>query len=450
MTGAGKRITGPKGAPLVGVFPQMKRDALGFFERTAAEHGGVALLDFGLKKIYLVTAPDCIQHVLLDNDRNYVRGRSVDSARLLLGNGLAMNNGESWLRQRRLMQPAFHRQRVARFARLITDLTDETAEGWRREAAAGRTVDVADEMTKLTLRIVVKSLFSEDIRDRLDELSEAFDVAQHFIYWHGRNPLALPLRVPTPANRAFLRARRRLDEIVFDLIRERRVRDARTDDLLDMLLAARDEETGQGMDDRQVRDEVMTVFFAGHETTMTMLTWAWYVLASIPEAERDLQAELGSVLNGRPPVIADLPKLGYTERMLQETMRLYSPTWIFAREAVADDVVCGYPIERGASLLISPYVTHRSAAWWPDPERFDPERFTPERAKGRHRFAYVPFGGGPHLCIGREFALMEARLIMATLAQRYRLERVAQGPVAMTPQVTLRPKGGMPMRIRAR
>ncbi len=455
MTTPTRTLTGPRGVPLLGVLPSMAQDALGFFERTASEHGGVALLDFGLKKLVLITEPDAIKHVLQDNHRNYVRGRSVDSARLLLGNGLALNNGESWLRQRRLMQPAFHRQRVARFADLIVARAEETAQSWGRAAAGNQPVDVADDMMKLTLRIVVEAMFSEDVRDRLDVLGEAFDVAQHFIYWHGRTPLAPPLRVPTPANRRFLRARRVLDAIVYDLIRERRERperqrSAEAHDLLDMLLASRDADTGEGMTDTQVRDEVMTIFFAGHETTMTLLTWVWYVLATLPEIESDLLAELRVVLGGRAPSLEDVQRLEYTDRILSETLRLYSPTWMYARESVEDDVVCGYPIARGTSLLISPYVAHRDRRWWPEPTRFDPDRFLPDRSAGRHRFAYLPFGAGPHLCIGRDLALMEARLIVALLAQRFGLERVSDHRPQMMPQVTLRPKGGMPMFVRER
>jgi cytochrome P450 len=447
---APRTITGPEGYPFIGVFPKLKKDALGFFKQTARDHGGIALLDFGRRQVFLVTDPDCIKHILQDNYRNYIRGSSVSTARLLLGNGLALNNGESWLRQRRLMQPAFHRQRLDQLSQRIVELTEETAVRWQQYAASGQAVDVNDEMMKLTLQIVVKSMFSEDISDRLDELSHAFDIAQHFIYWYRRNPLAMPLWLPTPANRRFLQARKQVDKIIYDLIAKRRQQPNEANDLLDMLLAARDEETGEGMSDEQLRDEIVTIFFAGHETTVTMLTWTWYILTTNSQAEADLQAELTAVLHGNPPSFSDLPQLDYTERLLYETMRIYTPTWIFAREAVADDVVQGYALKAGSSLLISSYVTHHNPEFWPQPETFDPDRFLPENVASRHRYAYLPFGAGPHLCIGKGFAMMEAQLIMGLLAQRFRLELVPNHPIEMAPQVTLRPKHGMMMTIHLR
>jgi cytochrome P450 len=445
-----KTATGPKGYPLVGVFPKMKQDAVSFFRQTAREHGEVALLDFGLQKVYLVTGPGCIKHVLQDRHQNYIRGRAVDSARLLLGNGLALNNGSSWLRQRRLIQPAFHRERLAQLAERIVGFTQQTAGQWEQRAAAGDPVDVSEEMMRLTLKIVVKSMFSEEISNRLDELSHAFDIAQHFIYWRGRNPLAAPLWAPTRSNRRFFQARDRLDSIIYELIRKRRAQPQGQNDLLDMLLAARDEATNEGMSDRQLRDEIMTIFFAGHETTMTLLTWSWYVLDAMPEVEDALQREVAKVLDGSPPSFPHLAKFDYLPRMLNETLRFYPPTWIFSRESLESDVIEGYPIPAGANLLISPIVTHHLPEYWTEPERFDPDRFLPEQAAKRHRYAFLPFGAGPHLCIGKNFAMMEAQLIMSLLPQRFRLKRLSNQPVEFAPRVTLRPKHPMEMSIHLR
>ncbi len=256
-----------------------------------------------------------------------------------------------------------------------------------------------------------------------------------------------PLSVPTPRNLRMQRTIHTLDQLVYRMIAERRSRETERDDLLSMLLSAQDEETGQGMNDRQVRDEVMTLLLAGHETTANTLTWTWYLLSQSPEVERRLHAELNEVLDGRVPTVADLPELKYTRMVIEEALRLYPPTPLLSRKAIAGDEVQGYPIAANSMIMISPYAVHRHPALWEEPERFDPERFTPERAAARSAYAYFPFGGGPRICIGNNFAMMEAQLILSTVAQRYQLRLIPGHPVEPQMVVTLRPRYGLPMTL---
>ncbi len=445
-------ITGPRGWPLLGVLPQFARDPVRFLCNAARDHDGIARLDLGRSAMYLVTRPDHYQHILQDNHRNYGRGYIRGHSRSLMGNGLPFADGDSWLHQRRLMQPAFHRQRLAEMVDGIAATTRETVDGWQAHAQSGQPLDVASEMMRLTLHIIVKAMFSTDVRDDLARLEQSFNLAQQQMVAQMRRPVSLPLSWPTPSNRRFHQAVQTVDEIVYRIIDERQrqsgsAADGAQDehDLLSMLLAARDEETGHGMSQKQVRDEVVTIFFAGHETTATTLAWVWYALARHPDVAARAAAEVDEVLGQRRPSFGDLPHLSYTKRIIQETMRLHTPVWIFTRRAEAEDEVGGYRVPAGASIFLSPYVTHHDPALWPEPQRFDPDRFLPEREAERPRFHYLPFGGGPHLCIGNSFALMEAQLVIATVLQRFRLRLVTDAPVVGTPQVTLRPKGGLPM-----
>ncbi len=373
-----------------------------------------------------------------------------------MGNGLPFADGDSWLHQRRLMQPAFHRRRLAELVDGIAATTRETVDGWHAHAQSGQPLDVASEMMRLTLHVIVKAMFSTDVRDDLERLEQSFNFAQRQMVAQMRRPIKLPLSLPTPSNRRFHQAVQTVDDVVYGIIDERQRRDSSAakeqgaHDLLSMLLAARDEETGEGMSRQQVRDEVVTIFFAGHETTATTLAWVWYALAQHPNVAARAAAEVDEVLGGRTPSFGDLPHLGYTKRIIQEAMRLHTPIWIFTRRAEAEDEIGGYRIPAGTSIFLSPYVTHHDPALWPAPQRFDPDRFLPEREAERPRFHYLPFGGGPHLCIGNSFALMEAQLVIATVLQRFRLRLATDAPVAGTPQVTLRPKGGLPMVVERR
>jgi cytochrome P450 len=435
-----RRPPGPPG--ILGGF-QMLREPFPYLLRTWAEYGDVVGYRLLTMRMYLVVHPDGVSRVLHENHRNYSKA-NLDYAMLkqLLGEGLLTSEGPHWLRQRRLMQPVFQRQKIAAFGPIMTAGALEMLEGWSAYAMDGRPFDVAAEMTRLTLRIVARALFSVDISATADTISTAMTVAnEHF----GRFSLLtafIPF-LPTPENLRFRAAVRTLDRVVRDMIGQRRREGIDKGDLLSMLLAARDEQSGEAMDDTQVRDEVMTLMLAGHETTANALAWTWYLLACNPDAEARLHTELREVLGERPPSIEDLPRLAYTRMVIEESMRLYPPAWGISRTPLEDDEIGGYLIRKGSIVMLSQYLTHRHPAMWKDPERFDPLRFSPDRTEDPPRFAYFPFGGGPRLCIGNIFALAEAQLVLAAVAQRYRLRLVPGHPVELQPLVTLRPRYGI-------
>jgi len=434
---------GPWGHAVLGNFPALRTDPLGLFIGGAREFGDVVRFRFGPRFAHLVCLPEHVKHVLLDNQKNYTKDtRGFRALRDVLGLGLLTSEGDTWLRNRRIAQPAFHRQRIAELGTVMARAAAETADEWQAHLARGRPFDVATEMMRLTLRIVGETLLSADVSGDADAVSQAV----HRVLAETRNrvyrPLSIPLAVPTPGNRRFLDAVRALDAIVYRMIAERRRAgsDARAD-LLSVLLHARDEQTGEAMTDRQLRDEVMTIFLAGHETTANALTWTWVLLSRHPEAGRRLRAELSQVLGGRTPTAEDTARLPYLTMVLDESMRLYPPAWMIGRCAAADDVIDGYRIPAGTYVFISPYVTHRHPRLWENPEGFDPERFSPERAAAIPRYAYFPFGGGPRQCIGNGFATMEALIVLGTLAQRFRLDLAPGLRVDPEPLITLRPRG---------
>lgn len=435
---------GPTGYPLVGIIPKMWGQPLGFLLNAARQYGDVVYLDMGGENFYLIDKPSYIQHILQDNYQNYRKGYEVIEP--LLGKGLVSSDGAHWKRQRRLMQPAFHRQQLERFASKIIDASADMLASWRKYAEQGEALDVAAEMTQLTLRIILETMFSTDIHAEREAASAAFEVALQQFNSRLMMPFEWLDRLPTPQNRRFRQALATLDGIVYRIISERRQRRRTGEDagdLLSMLLAARDEETGTGMSDQEVRDEVMTIFLAGHETTANALAWVWYLLSKYPNAARKLETELHVVLGGCTPTFADLSNLTYTRMVIDEALRLYPPAWMFAREAIDDDQLGPYRIPAGAKVMISPFVTHRNAAYWANPEGFDPDRFSREGAADRPRYAYFPFGGGPRRCIGEGFALMEAQLVIGMVAQAYRLDLVPGRRVEPETVATLRPRHGV-------
>ncbi len=439
---------GPRGHFLFGVLREYAKEPATYALWQAREFGEVSRARFGPNHLYFINSPAGVKHILQDNQRNYGRNQFAnDILKLFVGESLLTTEGDYWLRQRRLMQPMFHRQRIASFGRLMTEKTEEMLGEWEQAAAGGRVLDVAEEMMRLTLKIVGLALFSADLSDETSQFGQAVKVGRDYFDYRNGTLFPLPLWVPTRRNRSFRAGMARTDAIVYDIIRERRRTGEDAGDLLSMLMEVRDEETGEGMTDLQLRNEVMTMLMAGHDTTSNTLSWTFYLLSRHPQVVEKLRAELAQVLNGRAPGIEDLHSLPYTKMVIEEAMRLYPPAWVMGRQSIEADEIGGYTIPAGASLAFYPYVIHRHPDHWEEPERFDPERFTSERSQGRAKYAYFPFGGGPHLCIGNVFALTEAQLILATVAQRSDLTLVPGHPVELEPLITLRPKHGLKMTL---
>lgn len=416
------------------------RQPLSFLRELRECYGDLVTLPTVMGPLTLVFHPDGVRHVVQENHKNYRKGGLSDQVlRMTLGNGLLTNNGDSWLQQRRLIQPAFHRSRIAGFGQLMT----EAAVSWLDEINldTSEPLDMFQQMSGLTLTIVCKALFGADMLPYKQRVFQALGTAirleAHSFYMPGL------IFLPTPQRHHLYEARDTLYTVVDELIAGRRNRATESEnDLLTMLLQAWDEETGLGMNDQQLRDEVITLMVAGHETTSGALTWTLLLLSQHPDMEARLREEYTRVLGGRAATIEDLPQLKLGRMVLEESMRLYPPAWAFGRQAIDEDEIGGYRIAKGTFVLMFPAVTHRHPDFWEQPDVFDPERFAPERTKGRHRFAYIPFGGGPRICIGNQFALTEAQLILATILPRYQFRLLPGARVIPEPLITLRPRGG--------
>ncbi|RYZ40612.1 MAG: cytochrome P450 [Myxococcaceae bacterium] len=450
-TTAARIPTGPRGHLLMGVLPQVRRDILGFLSSIHREYGDVVSYRLGPIKSHLIAHPDGVRHVLQDHVKNYTKDHlSYRMGAWITGNGLLTSQGDFWLRQRRLAQPAFHRQRIAGMAAQMIQSTQAMLQRWDASAAQDLPVGVTEEMMRLSLGIVGEALFGTSVEDQTAKVGAAFNELSRQIAERFRSFNMLPPVLPTRNDRAFRAARTTLKQTVQGIIATRRQRPEDTGDLLSMLMAARDEDTGTGMTDAQLGDEVLTMLLAGHETTATTLSWVFGLLATHPEVEARLHAEVDAVLAGRAPTVEDVPKLGYTRQVVEEAMRLYPAAVIFSRTVMEDDVICGFKIPKGSAVDVSPYVTHRHPDFWEEPDLFRPERFAPEAAAKRHRFAWFPFSGGPRQCIGSSFAMMESQLVLATVSQRYRLREEPGFSLQPESHLSLRPFGGLPMHLERR
>ena len=446
---------GPRGLPVIGIMRELQKDNIGFLTGIARSYGDVARYRLLNRTIYQINHPGAIKRILQDNADNYGKGHfRVSSLTRLVGSGLIMSEGAFWRRQRRLMQPAFHPKNIASFGEQIVSATYDHVERWTIAAKGGEALDIAAEMMRLTLDIATRTLFSSHVGEDLAAIDKALAILNADVNFRFEVPFYPPLSVPTPRNHRAAKAIETLDRIVYRLIddRARQLDEGREvpPDLLTRLLQAQDEDSGQGMTRQQLRDEVMTLFIAGHETTAKLLTWCWYLLSTHPDIERKVHGEAQSALAGRPPTVGDLQAMPYSRMVLEETLRLYPPAWIMSRQAVGGDVLCGHAVAAGTLVWFSPYVMHRHPDYWPNPEGFDPERFKADAVKARPRYAYFPFGGGGHQCIGKHFALLEAQLVLAAVIQRYSLELVPGRLVVPRALVTLAPQGGLPMTVRAR
>lgn len=438
---------GPKGTPFFGVARDLIAGAPRYINHLADTYGPFVRFNIFLKEFYLVSDPELIREVLVTQAANFPKdGRDVAILDRAIGHGLVSANGAEHKRQRRLTQPAFHTRRIDAYAGTMVDYTTAMLDEWRD----GQEMDVAEAMSSLTMFIVARTLFGADrvaMKDTAEGIGAAIHVIQAATNNEFQSPFLLPEWLPTAMNRQRRVARTVLYEIIDRLIAERRAEGDAADsgDLLSMLLLSCDD-AGDRMSDDEVRDQAVTLFVAGHETTSNALTWTWYLLSQHPAEEARLHAELDAALGGRPPVLADLPHLPYTLQVIKEAMRLYPPAWVVnIRRAAADTTLGSYAVKKGDRLWLSPFVMHRRPTFFPDPERFDPDRWTPERERALPKFAYMPFGGGPRVCIGNGFALMEAHLIVAAVAQRYRLRLRPGHPIDLNAQITLSNHGGMPM-----
>lgn len=444
---SGRRLPpGPKPRPLLGNLPEFGSDLLGFATSCARDYGDVVRIRLGGFTAYLLNHPDALEYVLLTRYENFVKHsffwRHVTA---IFGQGLLTSEGGAWLSRRKMMAPAFHTSRIRGYGEDMVRFTEQMIDSW----SEGETRNVHRDMMALTMRIVGKTLFDSDLTGEEADVGLAFDGVVDEIARRFRRPFFIPDFVPTPGNLRYSRGVRRLDRLIYDIIDEHRTSARDRRDLLSMLMSARDEEGGR-LTDRELRDESVTLFLAGHETTALSLSWTWYLLSAHPAVEDRLLEELGRVLSGRSPTAEDLPELRYTEAIVKESMRLYPPAYAFGREAVEDCEILGYFVPAGTTLLMFPWVIHRDGRYYDDPEAFRPERWTSETAAKLPRFAYAPFGGGPRICIGNQFAMMEAMLILATVAPRYQLERLSGRPVEPFTSITLRPEGGVRVRLRRR
>jgi cytochrome P450 len=432
----------PGGAPLVGHLLDFRDRRLALQLRVVRHCGDLGVLQLGPVRVHVLSSAELAHELLVDHADDFVKSRGLRLARAMLGDGLLTSEHDLHKRQRKLMAPAFSHRRIASYASTMADLTERAQATFED----GAVVDVADQMMRLTLAIVGKTLFDTDVSCEADAVGPAMTTANHYVSEQVTR-LPTPLWLPTRRNREVKRAIRTLDEIIYRLIAARRAAGVDLGDVLSTLVMTRDEVTGEGMNDRQIRDEAVTLFLAGHETTANALAWSFYLLARHPEIYERVAAEARGVLGGGSPTMEDLPRLPTALAVVKEAMRLYPPAYIIGRSAERDVTLGGVELHRGDTVFVNIYGMHRRADYFAEPERFSPERFAPEREKQLVRGAYLPFGSGPRICIGNHFAMMEGQLILAALAQRLRFCPVDGREVEPEPLVTLRPRGGLPMRV---
>lgn len=421
-------------------------DPLALFADGARNHGAMVRFSFGWIRYFFVNDPRAAHRVLVENAKNYTKSVNYQGLKVVLGNGLLTAEGEPWKKHRKLAQPAFHRDRLEEFARTMSACTADVVARWEETiAATGVPFDLHAEMTKLTFRIVGKTLLGTDLENEAQAFGDALYETLCWANAHVESVVRIPPWMPTPKNRRFRAAQRTIEAVIARVIQERKESGELGTDLLGMLMAARDEASGEPMSDRQLMDEVLTLVLAGHETTANALAFTFYLLSKHPDVARRLAREADTVLEGRLPSLDDLPRLAYTKAVAEESMRLFPPAWVVERQSVAEDDLVGYALPKNVTVAVSPYMMHRNPALWPNPEGFDPERFmTPD--PNRHKLAYLPFGAGPRFCIGNAFAMMELQIILPMLARMFRLELVPGFRLELEPSITLRPRHGIEMR----
>lgn len=436
---------GPPGRAALGLFAKLARDRLGLMSDAAAEYGDAVRMPLGPKTLYFFNHPDHAKHVLADNSANYHKGIGLVHARRALGDGLLTSEGELWRKQRRTIRPVFQHQRIAAQADTVAQEAGELV-GRLRNRIGGGPVDVLQEMTGLTLGVLGRSLLDADL-GAFDSVGHDFEAVQDQAMFEMVSMSAVPTWVPLPRQVRFRRARRRLQHVVDHLVADRVARGADGDDVLSRLIASTAEEPDPRVGRRRMRDELVTLLLAGHETTASTLGWTFSLVDRHPQVADRLREEANRVLGDQPPVYEDLHRLTYTTMVVQEAMRLYPPVWILTRSAQGPDEVGGYHVPAGADVLICPYTLHRHPALWEDPDRFDPDRFDPDRPVQRPRYAYIPFGAGPRFCVGSNLGTMEAVFVTALIARELRLASVPGRRAVPEPMLSLRIRGGLPMTV---
>jgi len=441
-----KKLSRPSLLKLLPSLPKLRDDTLGFLESAVEQYGNLIQFKIGPLNAFVLSHPTYIQHVLQDNNKNYTKDTfQYNGLSKVTGRGLLTSDGDLWLQQRRRMQPAFHRQRINGFGALMADAAVRKANEWQ----AGQSIDVDREMMELALEILGKALLGVDLRTEAPILTSAVLVALDHVVHSFKSPDVLPAFFNTPRHRKFKQAMKTLNDAVQEIIDHHRSKSGSSVDaksLLDVMLYSTDE-NNQTMSDQQVRDEIITILIAGHETVASALTWSCYLIASNPQAEERLHQELQEVLAGRAPTLEDLPALDFTRRVFDEALRLYPPAWLVTRKAVQDDVIDGVAIPAGSLIVVSITNVHKNSNFWDDPQVFNPDRFLPEQSNARPKFAYLPFGGGPRLCIGNYFALLEGPLVLASIYQKHRLKLNPGQKVLVDALVTLRPRDGLHLQV---
>ena len=435
---------GPKGNVLFTARKELQTNVLGLIERHAREFPDISRLRIGPYYYINIHKPEMVEHIFADSAL-YTKGRENANLKYLLGNGLLTNEGEFWMKQRRLIQPIFHKRKLATFVDQIVECTDRLIADW--EARGGGRMNIHSEMTQITLSVVSRTLLSTDASGGFMKISDALGYLMKGLSQETTKLIRFPAWLPTPYNLKMRSNRAILDKLIYDIIAGRRKTGAKQDDLLTMLMEVEDADTAERMTDTQLRDEVITIFLAGHETTANAMSFALYLVAQEPGAAKRIAEEVKAV---GELTFENLNKLDYTTRVIKEAMRLYPPAWIIGREASRDDVIGGYQIRKGDTLMLMPYIMHRQERYWPDPLRFDPDRFMPEQSKDRPRLAYFPFGGGSRLCIGNNFAMMEMQIMLALICSRFDFSVPENFKLELEALVTLRPKGELPLMVKDR
>ncbi len=431
---------GPPGLPFVGHLTDFRHDPLGFLDKLARDYGDIVFIEIAGKPVYIINKPEHIQELLINNAGRLQKALALEVLKPVFGQGLLTSEGDFHKQQRKLSAPAFARTKLTGYAQTMIDL----AENLNRELASHKRFDMHEAMMRLTLKIVAKTLFGSDVEKDSERVAQAIEdimaITDRIL-----NPLGPVLNaLPTPKTLRFHAAVKDLDEIIFRIIAQKKAEGIEGNDLLSTLMAVRDED-GQPMSDKQLRDECLTIFLAGHETTANALSWTWYLLSQHPQVQQKLEEEWAQFANKEKLSPEDYPRLVYTKQVISESFRVYPPAWMISRQIMEDIPLGGYTIPKGVMIVMSQWAVHHNPKYWPAPYTFDPERFAPEHMDSRHKFTFFPFGGGVRQCIGDQFAWMEAVLLLATIGRKFRFSTVSSKPPRPQPLITLRPAGGLPM-----